>query len=293
MNQTSRLIITHRSPDLDAIGAVWLLKRFLVEYKDAPVLFVSSGQTLPPEQTSQLGIPASQVTYVDTGLGEFDHHQPGRGDQLICATSLVLAHLIKIQRDKRHDWALQYLVKYITLIDHFREVNWENPADERYQLMVHGLLAGAKYSGQYDDNQVLNFGCTLLDAAYAALRADVKADEIIQTKAITMKIRNWRVMAIASSNGEIEKRAQKLGYDLVVRKDEALGHIRIKATPDSGIDLTPIYERILAEDQVGTWFLHNSKRMLLNGSSKNETQNPSSLSLTQVVEIIKQNWPEA
>lgn len=294
MEYPTRLIVTHRSPDLDAAGAVWILKRFLsTDYKDVPVVFVPAGQKLSAEQAAQFGVPESRVTHVDTGWGEFDHHQPERGGKLMCASSLVFDHLCAIQRDKRNDMALKYVVDYITQIDHFREASWENPDDLRYQLMIHGLVAGAKFSGQYDDEGIVRFVMEILDAAYAALRADIKADEIIQTKGTTIKIGRWKVLAIASSNGEMEKRSQKIGYDLVVRKDEELGHIRIKATPDSDIDLTRVYEQILTEDAVGTWFLHNSKRMLLNGSSKNDTQIPSPLSLKQVVDIIKQNLEAA
>lgn len=288
MDHPNRLIVTHRSPDLDAIAAVWLLKRFLAaDYAAAPVLFVPAGQTLTAEVAAQFAVPLTKVTHVDTGLGEFDHHQPERGGKRLCAASLVYELVCKIQKDKLYDRALRYLVEYITAIDHFEEAHWPKPDDPRYQLMVHGIIAGAKFSGQYTDDSLVRFGYEVLDAAYSALRADVKADEVIQTKGTTLKIGRWKVLAIASSNGEVEKRAQKLGYELVVRKDEELGHIRIKATPESGIDLTGVYEEILKADTVGTWFLHNSKRMLLNGSSKNETQIPSALSLTQVIEIVR------
>ncbi len=273
MDHPNRIIVTHRSPDLDAIGAVWLLKRFLsADYADADVLFVPAGQVLAAETAAQFGVPLTKVIHVDTGMGEYDHHQPGRGGKRICATSLVYDLVVKIQKDKLYDRALRYLVEYITSIDHFEEASWPAADDPRYQLMAHGIIAGAKYSGQYDDDSMTRFGGEVLDAAYSALRADVKADEVIQTKGTTMKIGRWKVLAIASSNGEVEKRAQKVGYDLAIRKDEGFGSVRIKATPESGIDLTPVYEEILKKDAVGTWFLHNSQRMLLNGSSKNETQ---------------------
>jgi hypothetical protein len=289
MDHPNRIIVTHRSPDLDAIGAVWLLKRFLsAEYADAAVLFVPAGQVLTAEVAAQFAVPLTKVTHVDTGMGEYDHHQPSRGGKRICASSLVYDLICKIQKDKLYDRALRYLVEYITAIDHFEEASWPDADDPRYQLMAHGIIAGAKNSGQYDDDALLRFGCELLDATYAALRSDVRADEVIQTKGTTMKIGRWKVLAIATSNGEVEKRAQKVGYDLAIRKDEGFGSVRIKATPESGIDLTGVYEEILKKDAVGTWFLHNSHRMLLNGSSKNETQIPSPLSLTQIVEIVKE-----
>ncbi len=53
------------------------------------------------------------------------------------------------------------------------------------------------------------------------------------------------------------------------------------------MDLTPIYEKILKVDPEGSWFLHVSKRMLLNGSSKNPQMKGTKLTLPEVVEILQ------
>jgi len=41
----AKTIVTHLSPDLDAIGAIWLLKKFASEFADAKVEFVPIGKT--------------------------------------------------------------------------------------------------------------------------------------------------------------------------------------------------------------------------------------------------------
>lgn len=289
-----KLLVTHTSPDLDAIASVWLFKRFLsADFGDASIWFVPAGESLAPEQAAQLGIMAKDVVHTDTGWGEFDHHQPERSGTRTCATKLVYDHLCRIQRDKLSDQALQFLVEYVTQIDHFEDCCWPSAADFRYDLLIHGLIDGAKGTGQYDDQSLLQFGFSLLNAAYAELRDEFRAQEIIARDGQTFALGKYKALAVASSNGAVEKRAQKSGIDLVVRKNEETGHVRVKVSPKVDIDLTDVYERILEEDAVGTWFLHGSKRMLLNGSSKNPNQLPSPLSLLQVVKIVKEELAES
>ncbi len=285
-----RIIVTHQNPDLDAIMSVWLLKRFLTsQWGTAKVWFVQAGQRIAQETLDQLGIENDRdVIHVDTGMGEFDHHQEERGQMRICAASLVYDFIAKLQSDKRDNRTLQEMVKFSIEIDHFEDCYWPEASNFRYEFMVTGILSGARENGMYDDDRKLQFGMELLDAVYASLRNEIKADEIVQREGQVFSVRDGAIqaMALASSNHAVEKRAQKMGYELMVRKDEGAGHIRIKATPHSQIDLTPVYEEILKIDSVGTWFLHASKRMLLNGSSK-ANQNPSPLSLTQVVKICQ------
>ena len=74
---------------------------------------------------------------------------------------------------------------------------------------------------------------------------------------------------------------------IAVRKDPDEGHVRIKARPDSKIDLRPLYDKILELDHEGDWFYHQGGKMLLNGSGKS-TQTPTPLSLEKIIELIKQ-----
>jgi hypothetical protein len=285
-----KLIVTHQNPDLDAIASTWLLHRFGGgEYAAAPVAFVAAGSRIEPAQAAQFGVGEKDIVHVDTGMGEYDHHQPERAKQPnVCATTLVLDWLGTWQHDKRDNSPLRILVEYVNQIDHFEECYWPEAENFRYEFMLPNLIVGYRLQSEKDDSGLLRFGELLLDSAYAKIRQEVRALEIIQEKGQSFSFGQWRGLAIASSSNSVEKRAQKMGYELVVRKDEAQGSVRIKATPHSGIDLTKVYEHILEVDRVGTWFLHGSERMLLNGSSKNSTQIPTPLSLTQVVKIIQE-----
>jgi hypothetical protein len=83
-----------------------------------------------------------------------------------------------------------------------------------------------------------------------------------------------------------------MGYELVVRKDPRKGYVRIKALPnkdkqDKGIDLTLAYEKLRKMDPDATWFLHINKKMLLNGTPKNPKMKPTKLSLSDIIEALK------
>ena len=41
-----KIVVTHTSPDLDAIVSVWLIKKFLPEWQDARSEFVQAGDRL-------------------------------------------------------------------------------------------------------------------------------------------------------------------------------------------------------------------------------------------------------
>lgn len=283
-----KLIVTHHAPDLDAIGAVWFLKRFDAQhYADAKVGFVNPGSTMTLEEADAYGIQLHEITHVDTGLGEFDHHQPERGNLKICATSLVYDHVIRLHPDLKTDEALQTIVNFCIEIDHFLEIHWPEPASDRYLFMLHELIRGLEFTTPNDDDAQLHFGMQCLDSVYASLTQHTKARALIQEKGIPFTINSEECLAIETRNDEVIKLAQKKGCILVVRKDPNLGHVRIKVRPDSIHTLENVYEAIKQKDPKATWYYHPSGKMLLNGSQKHRDQKASSLSLAQIVELIK------
>lgn len=285
------LIVTHKSPDLDAIGSVWLLRRFRPELTDAYVTFVPAGSTLPEdaiadiEKAIEQKIDRHAIIHTDTGLGEFDHHQPERAGERYSATRLVHLDLIAHNPDLRRDEALEKLVNFIHLADHFKEITWPEYKEWRSLFYLTDIIDGAKYSGGYDDYELLLWASTLLDAMYSRLQHELKADRELQRNAKWLTVGKYQVCAVSSANHQTERRALRLGADLMLRQDPMVGNVRIKARPDCDIDLTALYEAILLEDKVGEWFLHNSKKMLLNGGQKGPQFKPTSLSLTKILRL--------
>jgi hypothetical protein len=283
-----QLIVTHHAPDLDAIGATWFLRRFDPRnYADAKSAFVNPGDTIAVESARALGFEPHEVVHVDTGLGRFDHHQAENATGNLSATKLVYQHLLQQSEELENDQALKIMSDFITEIDHFEEIHWPEPESYRYTFMLHELIRGIESTRMHDDDSQMQFGLQCLDAAYAGLTQQVKAKEIIKEKGIEFDLGRSKCLALETRNDDTIKVAQKMGFDLVVRKDSNLGHIRIKVRPDSKLVLEPLYKAIKEIDEVGTWFYHGSGKMLINGSRKHQNQTPSPLKIDEVIELIK------
>jgi len=281
-----KLLVTHHAPDLDACTAVWLLKRFDSQhFADAKVTFVNPGDQITLEQAEEFNCQLHEVTHVDTGSGEFDHHQAERGTQYISATSLVYDHIIKIHPDMAENAALESISRFVTEIDHFGEVNWPEAGDIRYSFMIHELIRGMEFTDPHNDDSQLHFGFQCLDNAYASVTQNLKAEEIIDQEGQPFTIGIGTCLAVETRNDETIKIAQKKGFVLVVKKNPEEGNIRIKARPDVKIDLKALADAIKQIDTKGTWFYHHSGKMLINGSSKHRDQVPSPLTLQQVVDL--------
>jgi hypothetical protein len=283
-----RLIVTHHAPDLDAIGSTWLLKRFASQdFADARIAFVNPGDTITLEAAEEYGAQLHEVTHVDTGFGEFDHHQADKAKLRVCASSLVFDYLCKLHPELAEDEALKILIEYINQIDHFEEIFWPEAKEHRPLFMIHELIKGHEQTDPHNDESQLYFGFQCLNNAYAIITQHVSAEKIIKEKGQEFMIKAGKCLAVLTSNDDTIKLAQKYGYILVIRKDPKLGAIRIKIRPDAEFDLDQLYDQIKTIDQTGTWFYHGSGKMLLNGSTKDRNQKPSPLSLEQVVEMVK------
>ncbi|NCN83076.1 MAG: hypothetical protein GW947_03855 [Candidatus Pacebacteria bacterium] len=283
-----KTIVIHHAPDLDAIGGVWLFTRFAPQdYSDAKVLFVNPGETLTPTEIAKEQLDPQDIIHVDTGLGQFDHHTVEKSSRTICATSLVFEHLISKHLEIAQDPALRSLVAFITEIDHFGEIYWPEAENTRYAFMIHELIRGQELADQQSDERQMMFGLQCLDNAYNVLVQQHKASEILESEGQTFAIAAGKCLAISSKNDDVIKLAQKKGYTLVIRKDPAIGTVRIKARPDSSITLDKLHEAIIAQDTVGSWYYHPSGKMLINGSRKNTTQKPTPLSLESIVSLTK------
>lgn len=290
MNSFSRkLIVTHHAPDLDAISSVWLLKRFdSQKYANAKVAFVNPGDTISLERAEkEFNCQLHEVTHVDTGLGEFDHHQMERASREICAATLVFDYLKQVRPEIVNDLALVEMIKVIVDVDHFGEIYWPEAKENRFVFTLHELIHGHESIEPHDDDSQLHFGMKALDCAYAEMTNRLKAEEIISNKGIEFSIKEGKCLGLETQNDESIKLAQVKGYILAIRKDSEFGHLRIKVRPDAKMNLEKLYQAIKEIDPKATWFYHASGKMLLNGSIKHRNQTASSLSLKSVIRLIE------
>lgn len=276
-----KTIVTHFSPDLDAIAGIWLLRRFHPDYKTAQYHFMPGGkntfQDVPVDTDPN-------VIHVDTGYGMLDHHQTNEDT---CAAVRTFEYCKnKGYLEQKLVEPLQRMVQIVNDIDHFREVYYPNPNADHYEFMLHQIIEGM-HAGVKTDADRIELCLPVLDGVLQVFRNKVKGEEEVK-KGLVVYTSWGKALVMHTDNAEALKIAQKEGYVLVARKDRQHGRIRIKSIPNPKYDLTALYEKIKQKDTVGEWFLHIGKNMLLNGSAKGPSMKPSPLTLSQLVELIKE-----
>lgn len=299
-----KIIVAHTSPDWDAIGALWLIRKFLPGWKDAVLEFVPAGTRSerikhikePSTTDPVIEVNGDEIIHVDTGLLPLDHHHTS--DKSICATTLAWDYVRQqlYQSGEKltpeHDEAVSRIVKVIVQIDHFREVFWDNPTADYHEFSLIGVLEGLKFANQDQDQLYADFGIQCLDSLVHEFENRIWAEREIKEKGIEFTLSTGlKAIGFETLNDTVIKLSQKMGYILVLRKDPRKGYVRIKLRPETNendnLDLTLAYEKLKKIDPEATWFLHVSKKMLLNGTPKNPKMIPSKLSLTQLIEVLK------
>ena len=309
-------IITHKSPDLDAITSSWLILRFLPTWEDAKVLFVSAGEKTEGKYENNGEVieivDEIETIHVDTGLGKLDHHQTQ--DNNVCGASLTLEYVLSVEDStlNRHETKREAVKRIVELViddDHFQEFYYPDPDHDRYDFSLRGILSGYKLMYQHSDDKIAERVFEELDALLHSFEAKIWAENEIKEKGIEFETRWGKGLGVETLNDAILKLGQLQGFPIVVRKDPNNYYIRIKAKPTErikppktslaktgndelnskkdDIDLTSVYQKIKEKDTESTWFLHISKKMLLNGSSKNPDMKGSKLTLEEIIDIIK------
>ena len=274
-----KTIVTHLAPDVDAVSSVWLLKKFLPGWSEAEVTFVPAGKTLgnePPDSDKD-------ILHVDTGMGMLDHHQT---DEDTCAAKRTMEY-IAAQNQKSPDEALERLVDIVNDIDHFREVYFPNPTADFYDFGFVAILDGLKLIYPDDHRKLVDVGMTILDGIYKTFQNKVWAEKEIKTEGVEFTTKWGKGVGFETVNDEVVRIAQRGGYTIAARKDPKKNYVRIKALPESPVDLTPYYNTYKKLDPEATWFLHASKKMLLNGSMKNPETRATKLTLREIIEVLK------
>ena len=277
----SRLIVTHSSPDFDGIPAIWLLKKFDPEFKNARVAFTPAGTTL----NNQAVDSDPDVVHVDTGMGRFDHHQ---SNDFTCGAQLVYEYLVKQGYVSEDDEALRRMVVVMTELDHaYDSYKWPEPASDRWEFSLHNVLVGMKMTNPKQDEKMVEWLIPTLDAVYMLMKGKVKAEKEVEAGQ-KFKTRWGEGVAIYTPNDSVLDAAIKGGYALVVRKDPGRGYIRVTGSNAHNVDLTKAYEMFKEADADATWFLHASKKLLRNGSTRNPAMKPTKLELEEVVKILEE-----
>lgn len=275
-------IVTHHTPDLDAVSSVWLIKRFLPNWQDAFVAFVPAGKTLD----LQVADSDPHILHVDTGFGQLDHHQT---DEFTCAAKKTYEY-IRRKKDTTGKWedeVLERMVDVVNFYDHFGEAKLKDGTADYQQFQAVSIFDGLKLMYSDDDHKIVEMGSIVLDAIYKAFQERIWAEEVLDKDGIEFATEWGKAVAFETHNDEVLKLAQKSGFVIAIRKDPKKSYIRIKGHPESKVDFTSLYQELKKKDPTATWFLHSSKKMLLNGTTKNPDMRPTSLTLQEIINVLK------
>lgn len=277
----AKLVVTHMNPDLDAVTAVWLVRKYFPGFSDSQIKFMPAGEALKEEAVDS----NLNTVHVDTGGGIFDHHQT---NEMTCAAKLVweeVKHRYPERIKEVEEEAVDRLVAIVTEVDHARELVWCEAKSDRYELCLHQLVGGMNLL--YQDDEVVVQSAKVLDAGLVIMKTKIMAERLLETGE-RFETSKGPGIAVEADNSELKFTAMREGYSLVVRKRTKTGHVGVYARWDREIDLTRVFEELRRLDSQATWFLHSSKCLVLNGSTKNPQMKPTKLSLAEVVAVVKQ-----
>lgn len=300
-----KIVVTHSSPDMDAITSVWLIKKFLSGWETAIVKFVPAGERLVSSikynvsgiQTPIEKIEDDEVIHVDTGLGPLDHHQTA--SDKVCGASLTWDYVqtkneeLRTRNSEKTKYkieAISRMIKVIVDIDHFKEIFRKDAVADYHEFELVSILDGLKFQFPNQDDYYIEFVSKSLDAVLHEFENRIWAEKEILKNGQEFKTRFGKGIAFETINDTVIKLAQKMGHVIVLRKDPRKGYVRIKVVPTTNkinIDLTSVYEKLKKLDPQATWFLHISKKMLLNGSVKNPKMRASKLTLNEIIKVLE------
>lgn len=276
-------IVTHTNPDLDAVTAVWLIKRFLPSWEEAEINFCKY-------QSTYEGKPVDSdpnVLHVDIGEGKLDHHQL---EEITSAAKLCFDYIKQRRKSQPlrelDEKALVQIIEVVTEIDNARDLNWPEVEAARNNFYLHVLIAGIRGMAGSDE-EAMNFGLKGMDAVFHQVKKSIDAQKELK-KGVKFESQWGKAIAIETGNDNVLWEGEKKGYCLVIRKDPETGGVRIYARYDTEVDLTKAHDKFKKMDPNSEWYLHQSKKLLLNMASGKKMR-PTKLSLEEIMKILQKD----
>lgn len=267
-----KTLVGHRWPDDDTLLCIWMAKKFIPKTKNATVMFINASTSLPGSEKDL------SILHFDTGRGDYDQH--GKKFRKTCS-AVLLAEKLELLNDP----GLKPLLELATKVDNIEPLS---PTNIHY--IIEGYPRMFKKDGSIDWQTVMDRTFELFDIIYNQETARVKARGSLErfsewtTLPNGLKISSilWHpecreaafeaeaavVIWTVSRNKnhfytgiQVNRRYRRLLLDNVVaslRDQEG----KVRQIDIHGQDLRYIGR----EKPITNWYLHDSKRLILNGS---------------------------
>lgn len=280
-------IITHISPHLDEIVAIWLIQKFDPGWADCQVDYKATNP-----QGGEVDLEAvdkdPDVLYLGLGRSKFDEHKLDKEAAAHdCAATLVWKDIKSRGLSPTDPDKLAGIEKLLEFI--LKEDTGELKSMDHFlsDFTIEALWAGFSQYNRGDSEKKLAYGLPLVDYMVTNLTNVAGAERELQTKAQKFETPWGPAVAIESESGTVGTRAYRQGYVLLIGINPKLGYRRFTGKTGSEVDLTDAYNKLKELDPDADWYLHQSKRMLLSGSHSAPNVKISKLSLQQLVDIVK------
>lgn len=289
-------IVTHVSPDMDAIGAVWLLQRF-GGMEGAEIKYVNTGAPDPAVLEGAAAVVDTGREY-DPARLRFDHHHlPGRAASETCATLQVFYHLTS---GGGYNHPLFYLNQIAALITSGDTGRKTDGADWSRIEGIHAMLSALKMRGAAD-YILMNYGCSWLDLIAEHSLARYEAQRALASHLVYAS-EDQLVVALRDAPPHATSAAMEQGARLVVFANYAENAIGIMRAgewqkPHCGelvgavcadTIVGPRDEAIVSE--LLTWYRHQAGFFAGRGTKKAPREDKIAVDLADVARAIDQNW---
>lgn len=268
-------IVTHRKPHLDEVVATWLLMTFDPAVKKPDFKFI------PYKPTGGDVPPGDEVIALGVGRGKYDEHGMKAGHTCSQLVYQDLLHRGLIPNDQFEDKAIAWLVDYAHKED---TGQWELTDPQYTSFSIPAILRGL-WLVHKDDQVLMHDGLNIIDAVVANLNEQAKFltdwDQRIEFESI------WgKAVAVHSTFRAADVYAYHHGFVLRVQTDPTKPYADFRGAANSAVDLSLIYNRVNTREP-GSWYLHQSKKILLSNIDPATGLIPTKMTLAQLIDLVK------
>ncbi len=270
------IIVTHKKPHLDEVVAAWLLTTFDPSLKDATFEFVgytTDGHNVPT---------GDNYLAIGVGRGKFDEHGLKVGHSCNQLVYQDLMHRGLIPNDQYEDKAIEWLVDYAHKED---TGQWEITDPNYTSFSIPAILRGI-WMIEQDDQILMKKGIDIVAAVVAQLNERAKFLKDWDQR-IEFDTKWGKAVGVHSSFRGSDAIAYHHNFLLRVQTDPTKPFGDFRAPAASDVDLTELYAKLNALEP-GTWYLHQSKKILTANVDPTTGQKSTNFSLQQLIDFVKQ-----
>jgi hypothetical protein len=177
--------------------------------------------------------------------------------------------------------ALEWLVRFATNEDN--GVGYGQDDDAR-PFHIANIVRSHRDRTNSDD-AAIRFGMEIISDVMVELNARATFLKDWESR-IEFETKWGKGVAVATDYGRSDAFAYSQGFVLRVNKHLTDTIASIKSDPKSNVDLTEAFAKA-SELEPTSWYLHQSKKMLISSVSRDSDRTPTSLTLQQLIELVK------